>query len=193
MALRQLTFLGNPVLRARAGEATDLSNPKLLSLAGDMAETMLANNGVGLAAPQIGVGTRLIVFRIPPERAEQEGGGEVLPIHILINPEITPLDAAMEAGLEGCLSLPGLRGMVPRYTHIGYRGYDVAGRLIEREAHGFHARVVQHEVDHLDGIMYLDRMADFTTLQHESEIIRRIRREAKEWDDEETTEKPDET
>ena len=180
MALRQLTYLGNPVLRAQAAPVAGFDTEDLLALASDMAETMHAHRGVGLAAPQLGVSQRVIVFWVPEARAEQEGDDDALPIHILVNPEITPLSPETESGLEGCLSLPGLRGLVPRLTHIGYRGYDVAGKLIEREARGFHARVVQHEVDHLNGIMYLDRMNDFTSLTHESEIRRRLQREAEE-------------
>jgi peptide deformylase len=180
MALRQLTYLGNPVLRANAAALAVFDTEDLHHLAADMAETMHAHRGVGLAAPQVGVSQRLIVFWVPEERVEPEGEDAPLPLHILLNPEITPLSQETEPGLEGCLSLPGLRGLVPRFTHIGYRGYDVMGKLVEREARGFHARVVQHEIDHLNGIMYLDRMNDFTSLIHESEIRRRMQREAEE-------------
>ncbi|MEJ0063181.1 MAG: peptide deformylase [Alphaproteobacteria bacterium] len=176
MALRQLIFLGNPVLRAKAAPIAGFDDPKIVALARDMTETMLTSRGVGLAAPQVGEGLRLIVFWLPEERAEP-AEEDALPLHILVNPEITPLSAEQELGQEGCLSLPGLRGMVPRFTHIGYRGYDLAGRLIEREAQGFHARVVQHEVDHLDGVMYLDRMRGFDSLAHESEIRKRLLKE----------------
>lgn len=180
MALRQLTYLGNPVLRANALALTAFETEELHVLTTDMVETMHAHRGVGLAAPQVGVSQRVIVFWVPEERATQEGEDTPQPLHILLNPEITPLNSVTEPGLEGCLSLPGLRGLVPRFTHIGYRGYDLTGKLIEREARGFHARVVQHEIDHLNGIMYLDRMNDFTSLIHESEIRRRMQREAEE-------------
>ena len=180
MALRQLTYLGNPVLRTPAQPCTDFATPELLRLTADMAETMQAHRGVGLAAPQIGLSQRVIVFWLPDMRAEQENSAEAVPLQILINPEISALTTDLEEGLEGCLSLPGLRGMVPRLTAIGYRGFDPMGHQVEREAHGFLARIIQHEVDHLDGIMYLDRMTDFSSLTHESEIRRRLQREAEE-------------
>lgn len=186
MALRQLTYLGNPVLRACAAPLAAFDTEELRDLARDMGETMRAFRGVGLAAPQVGVSRRLIAFWVPDERAEIEGDAAAVPLHILANPEITPLSPETELGLEGCLSLPGVRGLVPRYIHIGYRGFDVTGKLIEREACGFHARVVQHEVDHLNGIMYLDRMDDFTSLTHEYEMRRRMQREAEEAADAES-------
>ncbi|MGB4102384.1 MAG: peptide deformylase [Alphaproteobacteria bacterium] len=183
MTLRQLTYLGNPVLRAYATPWAEFDTEELHDLARDMEATMQAHRGVGLAAPQVGISKRLIAFWVPDARAEQEGDTEAVPLHFLVNPEITPLSPETELGLEGCLSLPGVRGLVPRYIHIGYRGFDVTGNLIEREAYGFHARVVQHEVDHLNGVMYLDRMNDFTSLTHECEIRRRLQREAEEATD----------
>lgn len=178
MSIRPLTYLGNPVLRASAASIADPTAAAIATLAQDMAETMHVARGVGLAAPQVGVGQRLIVFYVPAARAETEAAE--VPLQILINPTYTPLSQDMEPGLEGCLSLPGLRGLVPRYRRIGYRGYDLQGQIVEREAEGFHARVVQHEIDHLDGVMYLDRMPDFTSLVHESVIRRQLQQQAEE-------------
>jgi len=125
-----------------------------------MIDTMLEAPGVGLAAPQVCHGVRMVVIRVPADRS----GGETVPPTVLVNPVVEPLTESMEWGLEGCLSVPGLRGMVPRYTRIGYRALTIDGTVIEREAAGFHARVVQHEVDHLDGILYIDRMEDLRLL-----------------------------
>lgn len=168
MSIRQLTYLGNPILRQGAAAVSDVHASDMQTLIADMIETMQAEHGVGLAAPQIDVGQRVIVFRVP----EGRGSTEILEPQALINPEITVLSEEIELGWEGCLSVPKLRGIVPRHAHIGYRGLDAEGRLIEREVRGFHARVVQHEVDHLDGIMYLDRMKDVSTLVMESELFR---------------------
>lgn len=179
MSLRPLTLLGAPVLRTVAAAIDDVSAVAIQRLAQDMAETMLAEQGVGLAAPQVGVSQRLIVFYVPESRADT---AKPVPLQILINPTFVPLAPDTVSGLEGCLSLPGLRGQVPRYRHIGYTGFDLAGMKIEREAEGFHARVVQHEIDHLDGVMYLDRMVDFISLTHESVLRRQIQQEAEEAD-----------
>jgi peptide deformylase len=137
-------------------------------------------DGAGLAAPQVHVGLRLVIFQAPPERAPAALGPEeafdhTAPLTVLINPEITVLDDAQEQGWEGCLSVPGLRGLVPRAVHIGYRGLSQEGKIIEREARGFHARVVQHEVDHLDGILYPQRMTDLADLIFESEWRHRLK------------------
>lgn len=172
-----LTLLGAPVLRAQAAPVFDPTATEIAALAEAMIATMQANQGVGLAAPQVGLSQRLIVFYVPESRAEDQ---TVLPLQVLINPEFTPLGDALVDGLEGCLSLPGLRGMVPRWQRIGYRGLGLDGKLVEREAAGFHARVVQHEIDHLDGVMYLDRMADFSTLVHECVIRRQLQQAAEE-------------
>src|SRR6185437_4062010 len=127
-----------------------------------MRETMRARDGAGLAAPQIDVRLRVVIFGV--ERNARYPDAEPVPWTELVNPVITPLDTAMEEGWEGCLSVPGLRGVVPRHAHIRYRGLDPQGRVIEREASGFHARVVQHECDHLDGILYPMRMRDLARL-----------------------------
>ena len=131
-----------------------------------MTETMLDAEGIGLAAPQVHRALRLILFLDAEQRDEVPGRRPIA----LINPEIEPLDDALEPGWEGCLSIPGLRGVVPRYRRIGYRGLTLDGRTIEREAQGLHARVVQHEVDHLDGILYPMRMPDLSHLSFETEL-----------------------
>lgn len=134
-------------------------SPRLRALLEDMFDTMQAAGGVGLAAPQIGVDLQLVVFGF--ERSERYPDAPAVPRTILINPRITPLTDEREDGWEGCLSVPGLRGLVPRYRHIRYSGFDPDGQPIEREAEGFHARVVQHECDHLIGRLYPSRIEDF--------------------------------
>lgn len=152
--------MGNPVLRKIAEPIADPTDPAIARLAADMIATMLDAPGVGLAAPQISESRRIIVFRVPTDRGE----GEEVANTVLVNPVIEPLTDEKVVGWEGCLSIPGLRGLVPRYKRIRYRGYGLDGARIEREASGFHARVVQHEVDHLDGVLYLDRMDDLQLL-----------------------------
>jgi peptide deformylase len=131
-----------------------------------MTETMLDAEGIGLAAPQVHRSLRLILFSDADEREQAQGRPPIA----LINPEIEALDATLEPGWEGCLSIPGLRGLVPRHPRIGYRGLLPDGRTFEREARGLHARVVQHEVDHLDGVLYPMRMPDLRQLTFESEL-----------------------
>ncbi|CAO3422226.1 peptide deformylase [Azospirillum doebereinerae] len=160
MALLTITRMGNPVLRAVAQPIANPTDPDIARLAADMIDTMIDAPGVGLAAPQIDVSRRIVVFRVPADRGE----GESVATTVLINPIIEPLDGGMELGWEGCLSIPGLRGLVPRHSRIRYRGVGLDGQPIEREAGGFHARVVQHEVDHLDGVLYIDRMDDLKLL-----------------------------
>lgn len=162
--------MGNRVLMAAAASVADPTAPDVAQLIADMTETMAAAGGVGLAAPQVAAPLRLVLFRVPAGRTED---GAEMPLTVLINPEIVPLDEAIETAYEGCLSLPGLVGAVPRHGHIGYSGLDVAGRIVEREARGFHARVVQHECDHLDGVLYPMRMTDMATLACVEEIQRR--------------------
>jgi len=164
--------MGNPLLRETASLIEDPQSNEIRTLVDVMQVSMEAAGGVGLAAPQIGVPLRLIIFNVPGERLEKEDGvaRSEIPQTILINPEIEYIGDETALGWEGCLSVPGLRGLVPRHTHIRYRGLDLQGRLIERDAVGFHARVVQHEFDHLDGILYPERMDDLTNLVYESEI-----------------------
>lgn len=165
MALLKIARMGHPVLRTPAEPVRDPTDPEIRRFAADMIETMLDAPGVGLAAPQVHNGLRMVVFRVPAERA----GGESVPRTVLINPEVEPLDDETELGWEGCLSIPGMRGLVPRFSRIRYRGVGLDGEFIEREAEGFHARVVQHEVDHLDGVLYIDRMEDLRLLAFNEE------------------------
>lgn len=160
MAVRTLLRMGDPRLLERAAPVRALGTPELDTLIADMFDTMAAAGGVGLAAPQIGVGLRVVIFGF--ERSERYPDAPPVPRTILVNPEITVLDETAEEGWEGCLSVPGLRGVVPRPRRIRYCGFDPSGRPIEREAEGFHARVVQHECDHLDGILFPMRVRDFT-------------------------------
>ena len=166
MAILKIARMGHPVLLCEAPAIDDPTTEAVQRLVQDMAETMADAEGIGLAAPQVHRSLRLILFLDADER---DGASDRPPI-ALINPTIEPLDDEIEPGWEGCLSIPGLRGVVPRYRRIGYRGLSPTGRTIEREAEGLHARVVQHEVDHLDGILYPMRMPDLSQLTFESEI-----------------------
>jgi peptide deformylase len=150
--------MGDARLLLRAEELRVFDTPELQALLADMRDTMHALDGVGLAAPQIGVSLRVIIFEVSSNPRYPEA--ETVPQTVLINPVLTPLSDAMEEGWEGCLSVPGMRGLVPRYTHLRYQGRDEYGALIDRTVSGFHARVVQHECDHLDGILYPMRIRD---------------------------------
>ena len=153
--------MGDPRLLAQARRVETFDTPQLHQLIADMEETMAAANGAGLAAPQIGVDLQVVIFgtgAVNPRYPD----APVVPKTILLNPVITPLGTEEEEGWEGCLSVPGLRGVVPRWRRIRYQGVDVFGRPIDREAEGFHARVVQHECDHLMGMLYPMRVRDFT-------------------------------
>jgi peptide deformylase len=162
MAVRDILKMGDPRLLRIAQPVRAFDTPELHALVADMMDTMAAANGAGLAAPQIGVDLQLVVFGF--QRNVRYPEAPPVPMTVLINPVITPLDEAVEEGWEGCLSVPGLRGIVPRYTRIRYTGVDVHGQAIEREAEGFHARVVQHECDHLIGRLYPTRMTDLSKL-----------------------------
>jgi peptide deformylase len=166
MAILKIARMGHPILLERAHPILDPGAEQVRSLVADMTETMLDAEGIGLAAPQVHRPLRLILFLDAEERVEVPGRRPIA----LINPEIEPLDDALEPGWEGCLSIPGLRGVVPRYRRIAYRGLTLEGRTIEREAQGLHARVVQHEVDHLDGVLYPMRMPDLSRLSFETEL-----------------------
>lgn len=152
--------MGDPRLLQVAKPVTLPGNAELDALLADMRDTMQDLNGAGLAAPQIGVGLRVVIFGL--ETNPRYPDAEQVPFTVLINPELTPLGGEIEEGWEGCLSVPGMRGLVPRYRHLRYTGVDAAGRPIDRTVSGFHARVVQHEVDHLDGILYPRRIRDLT-------------------------------
>ncbi len=150
--------MGHPRLWEKAREVKLFSSPVLDVLISDMQETMQALNGAGLAAPQIGVSLRLVIFGF--EDNARYPDAESVPYTVLINPELTPLSDEMEEGWEGCLSIPGMSGLVPRYKHLRYTGFSPSGEKIDRSVEGFHARVVQHECDHLDGILYPMRIPD---------------------------------
>jgi len=169
VTLLKIVGMGHPVLRRIADPVADPGDPDIAKLAADMIETMRDAPGIGLAAPQVYRPLRLIVFEVPPGR--QEEGEPPAPDGptVLINPEIVPLADDIAVGMEGCLSIPGFRGLVPRWRRIGYRGLGLDGLVIEREAEGLHARVVQHEVDHLDGVLYLDRLRDLSDLAVDAE------------------------
>jgi peptide deformylase len=151
--------MGDPRLLRVAAPVSNFGTPELETLIADMFETMVAARGVGLAAPQIGVDQQLVIFGF--EHNERYPDAPSVPLTVLCNPVITPLSDDMEDGWEGCLSVPGMRGEVPRYLRIRYSGFDPQGEPIEREAEGFHARVVQHECDHLIGRLYPSRIRDF--------------------------------
>jgi peptide deformylase len=157
--IRDILRMGDPRLFTRAAPVTAFDTPELHELVADMRETMAAASGAGLAAPQIGVSLRVVIFGV--EGNPRYPDAEPVPYTELVNPLITILGDDEEDGWEGCLSVPGLRGVVPRYTALSYEGFDPAGKPIRREATGFHARVVQHECDHLDGVLYPMRMRDF--------------------------------
>jgi peptide deformylase len=172
MAILKIARMGHPVLAQRAQEVADPSAPEIRHLVADMIETMIDANGAGLAAPQVHVPLRVVVFQAPSERTPDTGEerfDHTAPLTVLVNPVIEVLDAELDGGWEGCLSVPGLRGYVERPAHIRYRGFDNEGRAVARTASGFHARVVQHECDHLDGILYPKRMTDLGQLIFESE------------------------
>lgn len=175
MAILKIARMGHPVLRSRAEPVRDPRDPEIQRLIDDMIETMIDASGAGLAAPQVHVPLRLVVFQAPGERDEgglneDERFAPTAPLTVLMNPEIEVMDEKLSSGFEGCLSVPGLRGLVTRPDHIRYRGLGRNGEPIERLARGFHARVVQHECDHLDGILYVQRMGDLSQLLFESEI-----------------------
>lgn len=168
MAIKPVLRMGNTLLLQRAKEITEFNTPQLNALIQDMHDTMQAEDGAGLAAPQISISLRLVIFGI--DENPRYPDAPAVAKTILINPTITPLDDIMEEAWEGCLSLPGLRGLVPRYKHIKYSGFDAQGKPFEIEASDFHARVVQHECDHLDGILYPQRMKDLKQFSYTEEL-----------------------
>lgn len=162
MTVHEILKMGDPRLLRVAEPVTNLGSSALDTLIADMFETMAAANGAGLAAPQIGQNVQLVIFGF--DRNERYPDAPAVPRTVLINPTITPMTDDEVEGWEGCLSVPGLRGLVPRTTHIRYRGVDAQGHVVDRMAEGFHARVVQHEVDHLIGRLYPTRMRDLSKL-----------------------------
>jgi peptide deformylase len=169
MAAREVLRMGSPVLREKAKPVEAFGTAELLALVQDMKDTMAAKNGAGLAAPQIGVGRRVVIFGVTKNPRYPDA--EEVPFTVLVNPKILLLTREVEEGWEGCLSVPGMRGLVPRYTRLRYSGFDEHGNAVEREAEGFHARVVQHECDHLDGILYPQRMTDLSKLGFNEELF----------------------
>jgi peptide deformylase len=151
--------MGDPRLLRVSESVRDFDTPALHELITDMQDTMAHLNGAGLAAPQIGVALRVVIFGTGAPNPRYPDA-EIVPYTVLLNPVLTPLGEATEPGWEGCLSVPGMRGLVPRYRQLRYRGVDLLGQPIDRQVGGFHARVVQHEVDHLDGILYPMRITD---------------------------------
>ena len=186
MAILKIARMGHPVLQAPAEAVADAGAPEITRLIADMIETMADAAGAGLAAPQVHVPKRVVIFHLPEGRAgnggeggEDGNGGEggnggPRPPTVLINPVVEPLDDEVEVDWEGCLSLPDMIGAVPRYVRIRYRALNPDGEAIERTAEGFHARVVQHECDHLDGILYPMRMPDLTLFGFAEEMRRHV-------------------
>jgi peptide deformylase len=158
--IREVLRMGDPRLWQKSLPVERFGTADLASLLADMRDTMAHLNGAGLAAPQIGVQLRVVIFGVKSN--PRYPGIDDVPDTVLINPVLTPLSAEIEEGWEGCLSVPGMRGWVPRFQKLRYSGFDEHGQRFEREVEGFHARVVQHEVDHLDGVLYPMRIRDFT-------------------------------
>jgi len=172
MALLKIARMGHPVLRASAVPVDDPTAPWVRRLVGDMLETMEDAGGTGIAAPQVHAPHRIVTFFVAGERISDLPGDGEQALTVLINPMVEPIGEERALGWEGCLSVPGLRGVVPRYLRVRYRGVGLDGEAIEREAAGFHARVVQHECDHLDGILYPQRMTDHRLLVYLEELQR---------------------
>ncbi len=178
MAILKIARMGHPVLRRKADPIADPASPEIAGLVADMLDTLADIGGVGLAAPQVHAPLRLVIFHIPPARAaaerykdaglEEESDG--VPMTVLINPEIEAIGEDVNQAYESCLSVPDMMGEVARYSDIVYRGQGLDGAPIERRASGFHARVVQHECDHLDGILYPQRMTDMSTFGYNDEM-----------------------
>ena len=172
MAILKIARMGHPVLLQKAQPVEDPTSPEICRLVADMMETMEDANGAGLAAPQVYLPLRLFVFRVNAARASGDADDFTMPNTVVINPEIAYLGDDTRPRWEGCLSIPGLRAAVPRAWRIRYTGVDTNGNAVGREVTGFHAGVVQHEYDHLDGIMYPMRMKDFTQFGFNEELAR---------------------
>ena len=169
MAVREVLRMGHPALREKAKEVGNVGSAELRQLVADMKETMAAKDGAGLAAPQIGVSQRVVIFGV--QKNPRYPDAEEVPFTVLVNPKLVMLTRDVESDWEGCLSVPGMRGVVPRYTKLRYTGTDEEGNPIDRVAEGFHARVVQHECDHLDGILYPQRMTDMRSFGFTKELF----------------------
>ena len=171
MAVRRVLKMGEPLLRAVASPVTRFDE-ELAALVADMDDTMRALSGAGIAAPQIGVSVRVVIFELKDNPRYPHIAA--VPYTVLVNPLVTPLTAEQDEGWEGCLSVPGMRGLVPRYRRLRYRGFDQHGAPIDRTVEGFHARVVQHEVDHLDGILFPQRVRDMRDFGFEDALVGRM-------------------
>lgn len=169
MAIRPVLRMGHPTLREVAAPVERFGTSELRALVQDMDDTMRALNGAGIAAPQVGVSLRVVIFEVT--RNPRYPQAEPVPYTVLVNPVLEPIGLDQEDGWEGCLSVPGLRGLVPRWRQLRYRGFDIEGRPVDRTVAGFHARVVQHEVDHLDGILYPMRITDLRHLGYEDVLF----------------------
>ena len=167
--IRPVLRMGDPLLFKRAEPVTQFDTPELHALLQDMEDTMRSKNGAGIAAPQIGVSLQVVIFGVGENPRYPDA--EQVPYTVLVNPVLEPVSAEMEDGWEGCLSVPGMRGVVPRYTQLRYRGFDQYGAPIDRTVSGFHARVVQHETDHLLGILYPMRIRDLTLFGYNEELF----------------------
>ena len=170
MSIRQVLRMGDPLLLRVSAPVERFDAAQLRELLADMRDTMAALNGAGLAAPQIGVSLRVVIFGTGAPNPRYPDA-EAVPPTVLINPQLEPIDEQLEQGWEGCLSVPGMRGLVPRYRQLHYRGVDEQGERIDRRVSGFHARVVQHEVDHLDGILYPMRITDMRYFGFNEELF----------------------
>lgn len=171
MAIRKILRIGHPLLLQKSEPVTEFNTPELDNLIEDLFDTMNASDGAGIAAPQIGVMLRVVVFDVQDNPRYPEKGP--VPRTILINPEIEILSQEMTEDWEGCLSVPGMRGLVERHNHVRYMGYDQSGNKIDREVSDFHARVVQHETDHLFGVLYPFRIKDLSQFGFKDELFKR--------------------
>lgn len=169
MSVRTVLRMGHPLLQQVAAPVAHFGTAELRELVADMDDTMRARNGAGIAAPQIGVSLRVVLFEVTHNPRYPQA--EPVPYTVLVNPVLEPIGTEHDAAWEGCLSVPGLRGVVERFTHLRYRGFDAQGRPIDRIVAGFHARVVQHEVDHLDGILFPMRITDMRLFGFEDELF----------------------
>ena len=167
--IKPVLRMGDPLLFARAAPVTRFDTPELHALIQDMDDTMRSKNGAGIAAPQIGVSLQVVIFGVGVNPRYPDA--EQVPYTVLINPTLEPIGERMEEGWEGCLSVPGMRGVVPRYSELHYRGFDASGQAIDRSVSGFHARVVQHETDHLLGILYPMRIRDLRLFGFNEELF----------------------
>jgi peptide deformylase len=171
MTVRRVLKMGEPLLQTVAAPVTRF-DAELLALIADMDDTMRALSGAGIAAPQIGVSVRVVIFELKDNPRYPHI--TPVPYTVLVNPLVTPLSAEQDEGWEGCLSVPGMRGLVPRYRRLRYRGFDQHGAPIDRSVEGFHARVVQHEVDHLDGVLFPQRVRDLRDFGFEDALAGRM-------------------